>query len=263
VTGDEHALDEQAIDMTAVARDALLLDVLARNDPPPDGDDVAALLSAWRADLAGDPAAASVAPSGAPSRRHTWRPGRVLLAAAAAVLALAGAVTLAAGHAGPGSPLWPITTLVYEDRAGSRLAQQQVEATIARADEAIHDSRYGEAGRLLDEATALVGQVNDEAVARRLTDQIAVLRNLLPGGATVPAPLPTTAPPIPQPSSGGPASGQPGGATPQPTGGLPPPSPGLPLPSLPLPSLPAIVPPALPLPTLPILPSIPQLPVIG
>jgi len=252
-------------DVTVLARDDALLDALGRGEPAPADDEVAGLLAAWRSEL--DPPTErttvrtavplAIPPFTAPAiERATrrWRPGRMLVAAAAALVGLAGGLTVAAGSAGPDSPLWPITRVVYPERAESRLAQAQAESAIERARTAVQESRYADADRLLREATTLTGQIQDEGVVRRLLDEIDAVRHLLPGLApdgSVPG-----GPSGGQPPAPGQTAGSGGGPTPTaaPGGGLPlpsvpvPPVPSLPVPTLPLPSLPV---PTLPLPTLP------------
>jgi hypothetical protein len=244
---------DAAVDLSTIARDDVLLTALGRDEPMPDGDEIAALLAAWRNDLRLDELSLdqeSSVPESLPdsvpdlsTRRRGWsRQTRGLIAAAAAVVLLTAGVTVAAGDAGPGSPLWPITTIVYGERADSLIAQQDTERGIQQARDAIAEARYTEAGQLLDAATARAADVRDQSVVRRLLDQIAAVRGLLPGGIGL---LPTaapTAPPSAQPTAPGQTAPTPAPTSAPSSGG------GLPLP-LPLPSLPVI-----PLPTLPVLP---------
>lgn len=262
-------------DADRIARDDVLLDALGQGEPPPSDDEVAAMLAAWRDDLAADPpvvrrpaprgatAGAGAVVTGGPGAvvtggavelprvRHR-RFSRAILAAAAAAITVAGTLALAS-MAEPDSPLWPITKIVFDDRddrADSRTAQREAERRIALAREAATQQRYGEADRLLDEATALVEQVRDRTVAERLLEEIAEIRLLLPADLS-PDGLPSGQSgvlPTPGPSSSPPDGSSP---SPSPAGGLLPPLPDLPLPlpSLPLPSLPL---PSLPVPGLPL-----------
>jgi hypothetical protein len=218
--------DEQTVNVATVARDERLLDALVHDVAPPADDEVAVLLAAWRADIATDlpqpvrPVgySADISPNGlwavglARAGRTAGQPrgwGRMLLTAAAVVLALAGTVTIAAGSAGPGSPLWSITRVLYQDRAQSRIAEQDAQRKIDQARQAVRGAHYTDAQRLLDEATTFIAQVRDQAVARRLLAEVEAVRGLLPG-----AHVPST--------QGGP-SGSPG-VTPGPTPGTPSPT---------------------------------------
>jgi hypothetical protein len=253
------SVDEEPVDIATVAADAELFEALAAGRPVPADDDVAAMLAAWRADLVDDlptvrapvmaPPVTGPPASVIPMRRSR---ARLVAAVAAGVVALGGVTTAAASVAGPDNPLWPITRVLFPERADSRVAQQEAEQTIDRAREAVAESRYSDAEKLLDEATALIGRVEDEDVARTLLAEVEAIRGLLPG-----LDLPGGGPvggggqpqPTPSPTSGGGPGGGGGGSEPRPTGGggglplptlpkLPLPTPTLPLPDVPLPTLP-------------------------
>jgi anti-sigma-D factor RsdA-like protein len=245
---------DEPIGLDVLRADDLLLDALGRGEPGGDDESVAALLAAWRADVAGEPAddenLAEVIPITRARRRHGVR-----LGVAAAVLAVVtGGTGAAAAQATPGSPLWPITHVVNPDRV--RLLD--AESAIADARKAAGQARAADAQRLVDRAAELVAKVRDPHDAARLRAELDEVRQLLatvgaPGvpGASTPG---TSTAPGASPSAGTgpgatPGTGQDGGQpgpTPGPTGGGEAP---LPLPSLPVPtpSLP------LPLPTLPAL----------
>jgi hypothetical protein len=196
-------LDPQ--DVATIRADDELLDLLGAGGTPESGDEVSAMLAAWRADIVTDapptvrraaPAIGGVAMSGATARsrgplQSISRRGRVLLGTAAAAVLIAGTVTVLANDARPGSPLWPITRVLYADWASAAVAEQDAAWNIEEARQAITEARYADAHRLLDEATALVDKVADPSVAQRLREEIAALRGLIPGA---PAP-PTSAPP--------------------------------------------------------------------
>jgi len=255
--------EQPTVDLAAVARDDLLLDSLGQGSPAPGDDEVAAMLAAWRADLADDlpevrKAVPAVLPAADPAVRRVrrWSAMRVTLAAAAVVVAFLGGLVVAAGGAGPDSPLWSITQVVYGDRADSRLAERDAERTIQQARDAVAAGQPTEAEELLDQAESLIDRVTEPTVAQRLRDEVDAIRRLLstvPGLLNpTPGPTPgvgTTPTPAPGAPGGGPTPGRTGGGD----GGNPP---GLPLPSLPLPSLPL---PSLPLPSLPL----PSLPIVG
>jgi hypothetical protein len=231
------------MDIAMIAADDQLFETLRSGGVPEDGDEVAILLAAWRADLADDlptvrSAAVPAAVTGAAVRPRR-RSARALLAAAAAVLALAGAATVVAADARPGSPLWPLTRVLYADRASSAVAEQDAQRAIDQARDAIADRRYSDADELLDEATSRANQVHDAGVLQRLLEQVAALRGLLPGAVAAPSTSP----------SAGQAGG--GGSTGTGTDPSPASSPGGILPTAILPTgvLPSSILPPLPLPT--------------
>lgn len=267
--------DDQPVDLAAIAADDLLLDALGRGAEAAPGDAVTDLLSAWRADLGSEMPddAAGFRLAGAllaeeddgrvpgegptaPGPARSGRLRRLALGAAAAAVAVAG-FSVAVNHAGPGSPLWPITEVMYPQQAEVRAAEH----TIALARTAATENRFDDARSLLGEAEIHVARVRDVGVAQRLRTEIDAIRRSLP--AVVPTDSTPPAGPSTPPSSGpAPAAtpapaggGKPGGssAPDQPAPGLPglPPieSPELPLPPLPLPPLPA---PTLSLPALPL-----------
>lgn len=240
--------------IAGIAADGELLDALGRGAPAPPGDEVAVALACWRDDIAaGVPPAdvaaidrltgptrdADAAPAGGAGMRKLVY--RAVAGLAAAVLVLAG-LAVGARFAGPDSPLWPITSVLYTQRADSRAAQADAERAVRGARTAIAQHRYADGRALLDEADRLIPRVRDNAAAARLRAEVAKLRGLLPGVQ----PTATAAP-----SPGGAGAATPGGgASPNgPAGGG---LPGLPLPSLPglplptdLPSLPGASLPAL------------------
>ncbi|MPZ86055.1 MAG: hypothetical protein GEV28_39080 [Actinophytocola sp.] len=185
-------------DLTTLRDDDQLLDQLGRGAPA-DGD-VEEMLAGWRAGLpdAGptdrhllDAVTATVTGRraarrrrehasrrrGAPNRRRT---ARVSSSAAAAVLIAGGTVTVAAAHAGPDSPLWPVTRAVYGDLAESRVARDGAIQAVSDARTEAGRGHYPEAERLLAVADSLVVKVHEPADARRLRLDIATVRDLLP-----------------------------------------------------------------------------------
>ncbi|GAB4052026.1 hypothetical protein [Catellatospora paridis] len=201
----------------------------------------------------GRPGAGSARPAGRrdgsarPVRGGRLRPGRLMLAAALLVAVLGGGLVVGAGAGQPGTPMWPVTQLVYAERADSRVAAQDVEELLAQADRALREQRPGDAEKLLRQAWDRLGEVREKSDHERLR---AELMRLLTAFAAVTAP--TTAPSA-QPTPG--TAPRPTGGTTTPTAnpaGTPAPSPtpgggGL-LPGLPplLPSLPPILPSLLP-----------------
>ncbi|MFE9689496.1 anti-sigma-D factor RsdA [Micromonospora sp. NPDC005806] len=285
---------DEAMDLDILARDDLLLDALGRGEPAPAGDDLATMLGAWHADIAdGVPTAAvrppaptgdghpeeirpeggNAVPAAEPSvgaerlpaptslaaaraRRH--RPWTVRLAAAAvALLAMAGGLGVGSRSAGPGSPLWSLTRVLYPQQAEVR----DVEELIAQARAALTGGDLDEARQLVDRARRELADVTDPATVDRLRAELDALdRDLaaargslsaIPSPALTPEVRPTT--PAARPS-GGTRAPSPRQSRPA-TSPAPGTSPGgggplLPLPALPLPSLPSLSPlPKLPLPT--------------
>jgi len=258
-------------DLSQITADDALLDALGRGEPAPDGDELAGLLHAWRADLdthldAGQPLVGELleADTNRPIElKPRRRPSRLLTGIAAAILVFGG-LAAGASRAGPDSPLWPLTKVMYPEQADTRSAER----AISEARAALAANRLDEANHQLDVATTLVGRLqNSDDDKKRLTDQITQLRQLIAArlapsaGPSGPTPVPGGTPdtptgpnqqPVPPPTPG-----------PQPTrdgggdggnGGLPLPLPlptgpgGLPLPSLPGLTTPSL--PGLPLPTI-------------
>jgi hypothetical protein len=256
-----------------IAADDQLLDTLAAGGTPANGDEVGVMLAAWRANLTAESTLRCTALNTevdggdpGPSARRPSRPvplsSRVVLGAVAAVVALAGTVTVLAGDARPESPLWPITRILYTDWASSVAAEQEAQQSIDWARQAITEARYSDAARLLGEAAASADKVRDPSAAAKLRDEIHALRALLPG--VLAGPATTHSPPgeggaaDPGPGGGSPAGSDrplPAGAPPTRAGGAPPTS-GQPPLALPTPPL------ALPTPPLPAVPRA-QLPPTG
>jgi hypothetical protein len=185
--------DGPPVDLITLHEDDLLLDQLGRGEEPANSGAVAAALSEWRTRLpeAGPTddqllaAAMAAIRRSRPSRR--WARGTTILATG--VLLACGAVTAAAEHAGPDSPLWPITQLMFRDAAEARAADAAAH-TIAEARASIDGGQFGLASRLLDDATSLIEQLDERSDANRLRAEIAALRALIPAdtGAEVATP---------------------------------------------------------------------------
>jgi hypothetical protein len=285
---------EQPVDLATIAADDAMLDVVGRGESGPEADQMTAMLLAWRSEIAdGDDDVDSnaelirtaLASDGTPATALAMRSyvsRRLLRAAAGVVVAAVLATGLAVGsnYADPGSALWPVTKVLYPERAEVRAAEHAID----RARAAVAAGEYDEVQRLLDEARRHLARVDDKVVAERLHAEVdAVLRDLpavsapegqRPGdpGQQAPAPAPS-APGTP--SGGGPApTGNPNppgdrdqkGPAPAPSDReserqiLPeidpvPPEPRLPVPPVPIPSppqLPLPPPPSPPLPSLPL-----------
>ncbi|GII25431.1 hypothetical protein [Planosporangium mesophilum] len=154
------------------------------------------------------------------------------LGSAAALLVAGTGIVIGAGHATPGSPLWPITRAMYPEQADAA----DTEHTLALARLAASDGRYDEARRLLKRAETLLGRVDDPSRARRLREEMATVTGMLPQGAAVSTPSATSTPdpagpadpsptapaeaPVPRSTTVPPGPKRPGG----------PPGPGVPIP---------------------------------
>lgn len=222
-----HPQDE----LLAIAQADALLDMLGRGEPVDEDDNIAALLAAWRADLAAEPAQTSTirvaypaAPGADPDptpgsarrrtvRRFTPTSRRARIAVAAAgIAAVMGGIAAVAATATPGSPLWSISRVIYPQRA-DRVA---AEDALSRARQDINDRDFPRARNALDQAASLISQVHDPRQAARLQAELEQLRQLLVTSTTgIPLPTPSAGP-TPQPSSSPDRKGQPPGVS---TGG--------------------------------------------
>ncbi|WP_433121241.1 anti-sigma-D factor RsdA [Micromonospora sp. CA-246542] len=196
-----------------------LLDAISRGERPPaehpDDDAVIALLADWHADVVrrseefettGEPAAAphvvqpdvaTVAQRPAPSRPMRTVRRRSLIAApagvarrrrrrpayAAATLALVtvvGGLWFGAARAEPGGLLWPVTELVYAERAQSMVAEREVGRMLEQARQDLADGRHDDARRQLARAEDLLRTMGADPAAVRLRREAEELRLLLP-----------------------------------------------------------------------------------
>jgi Anti-sigma-D factor RsdA to sigma factor binding region len=203
--------------MTLEHDDDVLLDALAAGSPAPQGDQLASLLAAWRADLDTPPLPAVrtatesddlVAPLPIPAqRRHPFhRPRRLsrpLTVALAAAVLVFGGLTVASANAQPGTPLWPITRIFFGDAATSRLAEQEAQRLLDQAHAAAAAGDRLRAARLVESARVQIGQITDSEARQRLTQEADALWDKI-------RQMPQTG------GSGGP--GQTGSGTPTPTG---------------------------------------------
>lgn len=184
--------------------DDLLLDRLGRGEPVADTGTVAAMLAEWRATLPDSApvdekllaATMALAPAPAPPVRRTARRfARLSLGIASGVILACGGTAVAAAHAGPGSPLWPITQLLYGDKAESRTAVEAAGQVVADARVAAEQGRFGDAARLLDDATALLPKIHEPEDVQRLRAQLDAVRAMLPPGSVPTEPSVTPAAP--------------------------------------------------------------------
>jgi hypothetical protein len=170
--------------LPAIHRDDKTLDRLGRAEPARDGDEVEAMLAAWRRTLpapgAPDPALIA-AITRTPQKRRLAR-ASVGVAASVALLSTGG-VLVGAAYASPGSTLWPVTRFVYGGLAESRQALDGANQALSDARAAAARHHYAEAMRLLATADALADKVDEAAAAERLRGDIAKVREQLSGGA--------------------------------------------------------------------------------
>ncbi|MFC4017114.1 hypothetical protein ACFOW4_04040 [Micromonospora sp. GCM10011542] len=289
----ERRRDDEELDLAVVARDDATLDALGRDEAVADGDLLTEMLTAWRAEVVADTADAdtriyAVGTSGGrdhvdlpapalpsatgparsrPPRRRAWR----LAAAVIAALVLATGLGVGSRNAGPTSPLWSLTRVLYPERADV----SSVEYTIAQARDAAAAGRLDEARQLIEQARRELARVTDPTDAARLRAEIdAVLRDLaIPACPTWPRCGTAPASPALPPAASTPAGPRPSSPAPRTTAPARPPAAPAPSPSTRpelLPSLPGLPPPPLPgpsvLPSLPspsVLPSLPGLPLPG
>ncbi len=162
------------------------------------------------------PSAAPTAPPRRPRTSRRRRGSRLMLATGVAFLATVGAtgVVLAAAGAQPGSPLFPVTSVVYPDQAAVRQHEAAAVKDLADARKAFDEGRDADAGRYLADAErhsrALPGPAADRL--RRDTEKLRREHGLPPGpplpgpsGSGSPTPDPSPDPPQP-PTPSGPAS---------------------------------------------------------
>lgn len=174
-----HDDGEPMDDLAQIMADDALLDALARGDDAPPGDELAALLAAWRDDIGQDvggeqehrAAVIPLLPATVQAARQRVRWRRRLVAAAVAVIA-SGGLAYGVDHAGPGNPLFVATRVVFPDTADVRLAQRAVDDAYAAA----RAGRCAEAWPLTFEAEDRIARVGDQSTAEHLQQQIDELR---------------------------------------------------------------------------------------
>ncbi|MDQ1647309.1 MAG: hypothetical protein QOJ50_3493 [Cryptosporangiaceae bacterium] len=252
-------MTQPPLDAEAVRRDDDLLDALARGELTGEDDDdaIAQLLLGWRDDIVDHPvlvphlnepqpvpvaplqrgpADTRVIPAAALERRRFLRVSRGMSVAAAVGVIAAGSLgsVAAASVAEPGSPLWPITKVVYSERAASLEARDGALSKLKKARRAAEKRNPVEAKHLLDEALRQVSQVRGSEDRAALEVQVAQLQQAI--AAQPPAPADPSASAAPSPGTGSPAP-----EAPAPAPSVPAPEPA-PAPSSPAPPQPDPVP---------------------
>lgn len=147
----EHNEDAEPVDLVAVQADDELINALAAgvsvssSGAGRDVDDhVGTILAAWRAEVEADPipelvdldTAMAAIRSGRP-RSHRLRHLAPVAAAAAFVVLTVGGLGVGSYSAEPTDALWPVTKVLYSEKAESVEAADRVEKRITRAKQAI------------------------------------------------------------------------------------------------------------------------------
>ncbi len=193
-------LDEAGLpDLAAVQADDALLDALAagmRVSPAPrygtgsgsahfgggdrrygPDDEIADILAAWKAEVDAEPipelvdldtAVATVLASSRPSRR-LLRLAPIAAAAALVVIGMGG-VTVGSASAEPGSALWPVSKVLFSERASSVEAADRVETHIVKAKVALTQGDPAAASQELKQADTDLGKVRPQEGHEQLAD---------------------------------------------------------------------------------------------
>ncbi len=198
------------VDIVAVQHDDMLLDRLGSAvGLRPSDDEVAALLDAWRADLADEelvlverpvlePLPPVELPPAVSGRRYTR--ALVVGAVLAGVIGSAGGVAAAAAQATPGSVLWPVTKVVAPGHAQHAEAREYTDAALGIARRLRTQGDTKGAMKTLLTALQQARAAHADDLATQLQKEIAALS---PAEAPT-AGLPTTSP-APQASASPPA----------------------------------------------------------
>lgn len=176
----------EPVDLLAVQADDELIDALAagvRMSPPGargyDADDhVAAILAAWKAEVDAEPvpelvdldsAVALVRAARKPASRRPRHLAPVAAAAAFVVLALGG-VSVGSASAQPDSLLWPVSKVLFSERAASVEAADSAAQHIAAAKVALAHGNPDAAVQQLQQAKTDLGQVRPQEGKAQLDD---------------------------------------------------------------------------------------------
>jgi hypothetical protein len=180
---------DEPVDLVAVQADDELINALAAGFGVPSGgrayhadDQVVALLSSWRTDVMAEPipelldleTAVAAVRSGMPSAKPT-RSARarhlVPVAAAAAFLVLVGGgVTIGSATAEPDSALWPVSKVLFSERAESVEAAVRVSDKIDNAKQALMEGKPEQAAADLAQAQQELSKVRPQEGKDELVD---------------------------------------------------------------------------------------------
>ncbi|HVH22331.1 MAG TPA: anti-sigma-D factor RsdA [Pseudonocardia sp.] len=214
--------DEAPIDLVALQADDELINALAAGltvaaaDGGHQDDQMTAILAAWKAEIDAEPMPALVDLDTAvttvqAARRPSGRSRHLVpvAAAAAGLVILLGGVSLGSYSAEPDDTLWPVTKVLYSERAESVEAAGRVEARIARAERAIAEGQPALAKEVLRAAAADLAVVRPEDGLVQLGEVQSFLQ--AKAEETLPAARTSTQ----KSPAGGPSSNEPGpsGAT--------------------------------------------------
>lgn len=202
----EEFRQEEPYELAAVHTDEEFIESLRTSDPQQTlfagrmdagQDQLTSMLSVWSAELALRPlpdpmpveeATALVARSAA--RRRSLR--SVMAVAASIVALLLGSAVVGARSATPGDALWPVTQVMWADRAHSVTAGINVRTAIEQARLAINAGQAVEAIDAFSRANADLGGVNQQELRQSLLLDLEQLRTELSTAAVPPSMGPDT-----------------------------------------------------------------------
>jgi hypothetical protein len=184
---------DEPVDLAAVQADDELINALSAGFGVPCGgrafhadDQVVALLSSWRADVVAEPipelidleTAVAAVKAGMPSASRFTGHNRsararhlVPVAAAAAFLVLVGGgVTIGSATADPDSALWPVSKVLFSERAESVEAAVRVSDKIDNAKQALSEGKPEQAAADLAQAQQDLAKVRPQEGKDELVD---------------------------------------------------------------------------------------------
>ncbi len=180
---------DEPVDLVAVQADDELINAMAAGMGVPSGgrafhadDQVVALLSSWRADVVAEPvpelidietALAAVKaglPSARPKRSARARHLVPVAAAAAFLVLVGGGVTIGSATAQPDSALWPVSKMLFSERAESVEAAARASDKIENAKQALTAGKPEQAAADLAQAQQDLGQVRPQEGKDELVD---------------------------------------------------------------------------------------------
>src|SRR5690348_3380445 len=181
---------DEPIDLAAVQADDELINALAAGFGVPSSrgrayqadDQVVALLSSWRADVVAEPipelidletAVAAVRAGMSPAKPTRSARARHLVpvaAAAAFLVLIGGGVTIGSATAEPDSALWPVSKVLFSERAESVEAAVRVSVKIDNAKQALAEGKPEQAALDLAQAQQELSKVRPQEGKDELVD---------------------------------------------------------------------------------------------